>query len=114
MTFAEVERLVGGLPPSVRIRRAWWANDSKVQAIARQTASWQVRTVDQAVGIVEFVRRAAARSSSGGPTATTPSATHVEAKVIDSLEVRHSGCRPSHARITRLQRGPTPLMHVAF
>jgi hypothetical protein len=30
MTFAEVEELVGRLPDSARLHRAWWSNNSHV------------------------------------------------------------------------------------
>lgn len=56
MTFDEVEALVGTLPPSARAHRAWWANDSKVQAQAWRAAGWRVHSVDQQVGRVVFTR----------------------------------------------------------
>jgi hypothetical protein len=58
MTFAEVERLVGTLPDSARTHRAWWANDSKVEALAWRTAGWRVHAVNQAAEFVVFARRA--------------------------------------------------------
>ena len=45
MTFAQVADLVGGLPPSARTWRAWWSNDSKVQAKAWRAAGWHVASV---------------------------------------------------------------------
>lgn len=56
MTFDEVEALVGTLPPSARAHRAWWANDSKVQAQAWRAAGWRVHSVDQQAGRVVFTR----------------------------------------------------------
>jgi hypothetical protein len=41
MSYDEVESIVGDLPPSAHDHRAWWANDSKVQARAWQAAGWQ-------------------------------------------------------------------------
>jgi hypothetical protein len=56
MSFEEVGTLVGTLPPSARAHRAWWANDSKVQAQAWRAAGWHVQSVNQDVGRVVFVR----------------------------------------------------------
>jgi hypothetical protein len=42
MSFDEVEDIVGGLPPSARKFRQWWANDSKVEARAWRAAGWHV------------------------------------------------------------------------
>jgi hypothetical protein len=56
MTFAEVEHLVGPLPDSARNYRAWWANDSKVEALAWRAAGWHVESVNQASGRVTFAR----------------------------------------------------------
>jgi len=41
-TFAEVDRIVGGLPPTAYRLRQWWGNDSKVQARAWRSAGWHV------------------------------------------------------------------------
>ena len=38
LSFADVARLVGGLPPSAYRLRQWWANDSKVEARAWRSA----------------------------------------------------------------------------
>jgi hypothetical protein len=62
MTFTEVEALVGPLPSSARIHRAWWANDSKVQAEAWRAAGWHVQSVNQTAERVVF-----ARGKVGGP-----------------------------------------------
>lgn len=58
LSFAEVDRLVGGLPPTARRLRQWWANDSKVQARAWRSAGWHVaeRGVDLNEGFVVFER----------------------------------------------------------
>lgn len=60
MGFDEVEALVGPLPASAHNHRAWWANDSKVQAQAWQAAGWRVQSVDQQAGRVVFTRSAGA------------------------------------------------------
>ncbi|WP_204009099.1 toll/interleukin-1 receptor domain-containing protein [Virgisporangium aurantiacum] len=56
MTFVEIEHLVGPLPRSARVHRAWWANDSKVQAQAWKAAGWRVGRVEQHGERVTFVR----------------------------------------------------------
>jgi hypothetical protein len=58
LTFGDVEKLVGLLPPSAHLHRAWWANDSKVQAQAWRSAGWHVAAVDQTAQRVTFVRGA--------------------------------------------------------
>lgn len=55
MTFGEVDRLVGGLPPSCS-RRQWWANNSQVQALVWRKAGWHVDKVDLDTRWVRFVR----------------------------------------------------------
>lgn len=58
MRFAEVDAIVGGLPPSARRHRAWWANDSKVEAMAWRAAGRHVDTggVDFNAETVTFAR----------------------------------------------------------
>lgn len=41
-SFADIDRIVGGLPPSAYRIRQWWANDSKVEARAWRSAGWHV------------------------------------------------------------------------
>lgn len=56
LTFSEVDRIVGGLPPTAHTLRQWWANDSKVQARAWRSAGWHVDTVDLNRQVVRFAR----------------------------------------------------------
>lgn len=58
LTLAEVDRIVGGLPPSAYRIRQWWANDSKVEARAWRSAGWHVDTggVDYNAQKVRFAR----------------------------------------------------------
>jgi len=56
MSFADIEELVGPLPASARLHRAWWANDSKSEALAWRAAGWRVQSVDQAAERVIFAR----------------------------------------------------------
>jgi hypothetical protein len=87
MTFAEVEELVGPLPDSARIHRAWWANDSKVEALAWRAAGRRVESVNQTAELVVFVRatdkglsRAVQVSGHVRPSS------YVDAQVISSVE----------------------------
>ncbi len=59
LTFAEIERLIGGrLPPSARRGRAFWSNRSRgaLQAQAWMAAGYLVREVDLEAGRVTFAR----------------------------------------------------------
>ena len=49
LRFSEIDAIVGGLPPSARRIRQWWANDSKVEARAWRAAGWHV-----SIGGVDF------------------------------------------------------------
>jgi Holliday junction resolvase-like predicted endonuclease len=69
MSFADIEELVGPLPASARIHRAWWANDSKSEALAWQAAGWRVQFVDQAAERVIFARSSTSRPQPAGQTA---------------------------------------------
>lgn len=56
-TFAELDALVDGLPPSASRYRAWWSNTpSHTQAVAWMDAGWRVDAVDLAARRVTFVR----------------------------------------------------------
>jgi hypothetical protein len=70
MTFGDIERLVGDLPSSARDYRAWWANDSKVEAQAWRAAGWHVQSVNLAGETVIFVRT----SGHGAAVGSRPSA----------------------------------------
>lgn len=56
MEFAELARLVGGLPTSAYTRRGWWANGYLVQAKAWCGAGWRVREVNLGQEWVLFAR----------------------------------------------------------
>jgi hypothetical protein len=58
MSFAETEKLVGKLPRSARMYRAWWANsnDARAEAQAWRSAGWHVRSVDLSAERVTFAR----------------------------------------------------------
>jgi hypothetical protein len=74
MDFADIEELVGPLPASARIHRAWWANDSKSEAQAWRAAGWHVSSVNQAAERVTFARSGATRPQlavPAGPSRTT-------------------------------------------
>lgn len=75
MSFTDVEKLVGPLPASAHIHRAWWANDSKSQAQAWRAAGWHVSSVNQAAERVTFTRSGTSRPQ---PTAQTASHRNTE------------------------------------
>lgn len=55
MTFAQIEELVGGLPPSARTYREWWANDrTHVQSQAWMSADRSVGDVNMGRETVRF------------------------------------------------------------
>jgi hypothetical protein len=55
MTFAEIARLVGDLPPSAYVHPAWWANSrSHVEALAWLEVGRQVESVDLQRTVVQF------------------------------------------------------------
>lgn len=56
LTFGRIDALVGGLPPSARTLRTWWANSSHTQSLAWKRSGWHVRTVDLAGSTVVFAR----------------------------------------------------------
>ncbi|MBU0595062.1 hypothetical protein KJ567_00045 [Candidatus Bipolaricaulota bacterium] len=68
--FAEIGRLVGGLPRSADQHRAWWANTrSHLNAVAWLDAGWIVDTVDfrnRRVVFVPGTQRGRASSGSSG------------------------------------------------
>jgi hypothetical protein len=56
LSFAAIDDLIGGLPPSARTQRPWWANTmSHPQSRAWLDAGMKVQTVDLLEGRVRFV-----------------------------------------------------------
>jgi hypothetical protein len=105
MSFDEVEELVGLLPPSARTHRAWWANDSKVEALAWRAAGWRVESVDQSRGMVLFVR-----STDNGPprnartTTSVRRSTYVDADVVAKIEASALSAGFDHTKLVQLIR----------
>lgn len=56
LTFGRIDALVGGLPPSARRLRTWWANNSQGQSLTWQRSGWHVLSVDLAGSTVVFAR----------------------------------------------------------
>lgn len=56
LSFAEIAKLVNGLPASAYERRQWWANNSHTQAQSWRAAGWQVQQVYFARQLVRFAR----------------------------------------------------------
>ena len=62
MTFADLDQLVGGLPPSAWNHRSWWGNTvnpAHVHAASWVTIGWIADTVDLHAERITFVRGAA-------------------------------------------------------
>jgi len=94
MTFDQVADLVGPLPQSAFVHRAWWANDTKVQSIAWRSAGWRVDAVDQTAREVLFApaepgdRPPSAAGPGSGPAAAPRRQEYVRAEVIDGFARR--------------------------
>ncbi len=43
--FADIDRMVGGLPATAYTKKTWWSNGRQAQAKAWQDAGWRVDTV---------------------------------------------------------------------
>lgn len=75
MSFAEIDRIVGGLPPSAYKIRQSWANDSMVEARAWRSAAWHVdhEGLDLNAQTVRFARgRSRWHASSPARSAVDP------------------------------------------
>lgn len=108
LTFGRIDGLVGGLPPSARRLRNWWANNSQVQSLSWRRSEWHVHSVDLAGSTVVFVRGQvggsyAARShvpasladgaTSDQPVESTPSS-------LDSAELCPANAETVDARVS--------------
>ncbi|HET8684309.1 MAG TPA: hypothetical protein VFM54_20895, partial [Micromonosporaceae bacterium] len=102
MTFAEVERLVGGLPDSARVHRAWWANDSKVEALAWREAGWHVSAVNQSAEVVVFARGAVGGSFRSRQVALSERGSYVDPKVVDAIRMQTGRSRYDYGKLLRL------------
>lgn len=74
MSFAQIDHLVGGLPPSARRHRGWWSRQSGFHANAWRDAGWLIESVDLDEESVTFHRGTAAADAAapaspaaGGP-----------------------------------------------
>jgi CBS domain-containing protein len=59
LTFDDIDKILdGGLPPSARTHRAWWANDSvgHVQSQLWLDAGWRTTSINMTDEVVVFVR----------------------------------------------------------
>jgi hypothetical protein len=110
MSFGEIEQLVGQLPRSARIRRAWWGNtvDARVEAQAWRAAGWHVRSVDQAAEQVVFARSVSDASLAAGrpaPSARSASVGNDHAsggeEVLPEQADAPSGASPKERAMSR-------------
>jgi hypothetical protein len=102
MTFAEVEELVGPLPDSARLHRAWWANGSNVEAQAWREANWHVASVDQAAERVVFMRGSAGQGRQGIPRAGATPGPYIDATIAAGMTARAEALGYEPAKLTRL------------
>jgi hypothetical protein len=102
MTFSEVEELVGRLPNSARMHRAWWANDSKVEALAWRAAGWRVDSVNQLAELVVFARGAAGGPLPGAHVSGEVGPSYIDAHVIASIKASTNARQFDHAKLLRL------------
>ena len=60
LTFAEIDEMVGGLPPTALKKNEWWANEDVRTTRHSQCKSWQQAgfhaSVDRSTGTVAFVK----------------------------------------------------------
>jgi hypothetical protein len=102
MTFAAVEELVGRLPDSARLHRAWWANGTNVEAQAWRDAGWRVESVDQAAEEVVFARGATGGGQRDRHLLTGRPGPYIDAEVTASLAARAGALRLDTAKLVRL------------
>jgi hypothetical protein len=88
MTFSEVAKLVGELPASARIHRAWWANDSKVEALAWRAAGWHVESVNQTSELVVFARGVAGGAAPRVQVARAIATPYVDTQVTANIRAQ--------------------------
>jgi hypothetical protein len=98
MSFVQIENLVGHLPDSARLHRAWWSNSSNVGARAWRDAGWRVDSVDQAAGQVTFARSTGQAAS---PAPGQPGH-YIDPAVAASVTARATALGFSPAKLTRL------------
>jgi hypothetical protein len=74
LSFAQLDRLIGGLPPSAREHPSWWGNtvnDSHVHAHAWVSVGW-LAEADLQNERVRFVKGSVARGSGAGKPMSKP------------------------------------------
>jgi hypothetical protein len=101
MTFAEVEALVGPLPASARLHRAWWANGTNIEARAWRAAGWRVQSVNQAAEEVEFARDAMTAAQRGTQPADSRMP-YIDAEVAAAVVARADALGFHPAKLRRL------------
>jgi hypothetical protein len=101
MSFAEIEELVGRLPDSARLHRAWWSNSSHV-ARAWRDAGWHLRSVSQAAEQVVFERVTESGVPLGGNDYGAPRATYVDSQVIAAIKGHGGPGQLDRAKLLRL------------
>lgn len=118
MTFAEIEELVGRLPDSARLHRAWWSNSSHAGR-AWQEAGWHLQSVNQTSRHVVFARGPAAQWPTGGKDPGAARSAYIDPQVITAIKAHGDLGRFDLAKLGRLidelndnyRRGNTYAVH---
>lgn len=96
LTFGRIDGMVGGLPPSSRKLRTWWANNSQGQSLAWHRSGWHVRTVDLAGSSVVFARGQVGGSyAARGRTAASAVATSIASTVPKDAPAQVADSQPA-------------------
>ncbi|MGB8652864.1 MAG: hypothetical protein WCD35_19635 [Mycobacteriales bacterium] len=117
LSMKDIDALVGGLPPSARAHRTWWANNSHGHAIQWREAGWHVDSVDLQGEQVRFARgrvggsradaatarprRSAERASSAAPS--EPPQDLLPTTVMTSVRLRWTWAGPVTLAENRLR-----------
>ena len=97
LTLGRIDGLVGGLPPSSRKLRTWWANNSQGQSLAWHRSGWHVRTVDLAGSSVVFARgQVGGNYAARGRTAAGAAGHGTSPSVLDGAPALVVDAQPPH------------------
>ena len=101
MSFAELEELVGRLPDSARLHRAWWSNSSHVARVWRDVG-WRLQSMNQAAEQVVFTRVTDSRLSPGRNDNGASRSTYVNAQVIAAIRAHGGPGKLDRSKLLRL------------
>jgi hypothetical protein len=96
-----MDTLVGLLPNSARLHRAWWSNSSNA-ARAWREAGWQVQSVNQAAGEVVFARGASVDALRIPREAAMPKLQYIDAQLTVVIKAKDPTDRFDWVKLQRL------------